>query len=214
MQAIKTFIKNAIIGGVVVIMPVTILALLFSWLFGVISSLIQPITSVLIKHFAMPHLLGDVLAITLIIALCFILGTLVATRVGAWIHERFDRYASRLAPGYKLVREIVSQFFGDKSNSPFANGEVALVKLFGPDCPTTVTSLITSRHPNGYFTVFVPTGPNPTSGVMYHVPPEQVELYPDVGVEDMMRTIIACGAGSGALFTQPASLQETKAESD
>ena len=210
MSAIRNFIKNAIIGGVVVILPIMILALLFRWLFGVISELISPITLVLLENFDLPPLIGDILALTLIFALCFLLGTIVATRVGAWVHERFDRYASRLAPGYNLIKEIVGQFFGDKSNSPFANGEVAVVQLFGINCPTTVTALVTSRHPNGDFTVFVPTGPNPTSGLMYHLPPEAVTLYPDIGVEDMMRTIIACGAGTGALLSKHEGISQAK----
>ncbi|RMA78783.1 DUF502 domain-containing protein [Umboniibacter marinipuniceus] len=212
MSAIRNFIKNAIIGGVVVILPIMILAFLFRWLFGVISELISPITSILLDHFDLPELVGDILALSLIISLCFLLGTIVATSVGSWIHERFDRYASRLAPGYNLIKEIVGQFFGDKSNSPFANGEVAVVNLYGINCPARVTALVTSRHPNGDFTVFVPTGPNPTSGMMYHLPPEAVTLYPDIGVEDMMRTVIACGAGTGALLSRHQGERQTNRE--
>ena len=77
---------------------------------------------------------------------------------------------------------------------------MARVHIFGRDCPTTVTSIVTARHADGSYTIFMPTGPNPTSGNIYHVPGDLVELFPDVSLEKTMRSIIACGAGSDKLF--------------
>ena len=68
---------------------------------------------------------------------------------------------------YKLIKEIVLQFFGDSSSSPFSSGEVAIVQLFGATCPTTVTAIVTSKHDDGTITIFMPTGPNPTSGNIF-----------------------------------------------
>ena len=133
---------------------------------------------------------------------CFVVGYLVTTKGGAYLHEKFDGRLAKYAPGYRLIKNIIDQFFGgDESKSPFSNGEVALVRIFGESTSSQVTAIVTSKHSDGRYTVFVPTGPNPTSGNMYHVNESQVELHPEVKVEDMMRTIIACGAGSGDLFT-------------
>ena len=48
-------------------------------------------------------------------------------------------------------------------------------------------------------TVFVPTGPNPTSGFIYHLPNKYIHKV-DVRVEDAMRSVISCGTGSSALI--------------
>jgi uncharacterized membrane protein len=48
-------------------------------------------------------------------------------------------------------------------------------------------------------TVFVPTGPNPTSGNIYHIPKEKV-FKTDSSVEAGMKSIISCGAGSSEIF--------------
>ncbi|MDM3870326.1 DUF502 domain-containing protein [Porticoccus sp. W117] len=192
--------KKIFIGGVMVLLPVVILAAAFKWLFALITNWIQPLTNLVVADNRLPELVGDLIVIAIILVLCFVVGTLVSTRIGAWAHRLFDRYLLKLAPGYRMVKEVIAQFFGDASKSPFANGEVARVKIFGPQCPTSVTAIVTSRHDSGDFTVFVPTGPNPTSGNMYHLKPDQVELRPDIKLEDMMRTIIACGAGSGDLY--------------
>ena len=165
--------------------------------------MIQPLTDFVISNYGFPELTADVVVVLLIFAVCFAVGTIVSTGLGKWLHGYFDKYLTRLAPGYKLIKELVGQFFGDSGSSAFSSGEVARVQLFGQHCPTTVTAIVTSKHADGTVTIFMPTGPNPTSGNIYHVPPELVKFCPEITVENMMKSIIACGAGSGALFSAP-----------
>ena len=86
------------------------------------------------------------------------------------------------------------QFIGRKQ-SPFS--KVALVQLF--ENQTKATAFVTDEHPDGSFTVFVPTGPNPTSGQIFHLQGQYVHPV-DVRVDDAMRSIISCGAGSTKLI--------------
>lgn len=195
------FIKKTLLGGLVIVLPVAILAMGINWLFNTVTDIIQPLTNLVVNTIGFPELMGDLIVLIAMLASCFIMGWLVSTQVGSLFHQHFDKRLSKLAPGYKLVKDIVGQFFGDSTQSPFANGEVALVKLFG-DSPTLVTAIVTSKHENGHYTVFMPTGPNPTSGNIYHVEAAQLTLCPDIKMEEAMRTIIACGAGSGDLFHQ------------
>lgn len=203
MQKLKVFFRQSFIGGVLVLLPLVILGFFFHWAFNFITDLIQPITDALNTRFAMPELIADLIALILLLVTCFIIGTLVSTGVGKWLHDRFDKYLSKLAPGYRLIKEIIGQFMGDPESSPFGRGEVVRVKLFGEDCPTTVTAIVTGRHADGTVTIFMPTGPNPTSGNIYHLPQNLVEEIPHASVEAMMKSIIACGAGSEKLFTPP-----------
>lgn len=196
----KDFFKKTAIGGLVVLLPVALLAIGLRWLFRLVTDLIQPLTDFVVSKMGFPELIGDLLVLTGMVLLCFLIGWLVTTAGGAWFHRLFDERFSRYAPGYKMLKEIVLQFFGDESNSPFKNGEVAMVRIFGADNPTEVTAIITSKHSDGRYTCFMPTGPNPTSGNMYHVDANQVRLCPEIPLEDAMRTVIACGAGTGALL--------------
>ncbi len=201
MQSFKLFVKKALIGGLLVLLPLAILFSLFRWFFYFVTDLIQPITDYFSSHFELPELVADLTVIILILFACFSVGTLVATSVGRWIHKHFDKYLAKLAPGYRLIKEIVSQIIGDPESSPFSRGEVVQVKLFGEAIETTVTALVTAKHDNGTVTIFMPTGPNPTSGNIYHVPANLVTYYPNASVEKMMKSIIACGAGSDSLFS-------------
>jgi len=200
MEKLRAFIGKALLGGVLVLLPIALLLGAFNWVFKIVTDLIQPLTDLVIKNNGMPEVIGDVVVVILIASVCFVVGTLATTGAGKWMHSLLDEYLARFAPGYKLTKDIVGQFLGDKTTSPFANGEVAKARIFGVDSDTTVTGLVTCRHEDGSYTVFVPTGPNPTSGNMYHLHEDQVELFPEASVESMMKTIIACGAGSDAMF--------------
>ena len=196
----EEFIKKSALGGLIIVLPIAIVAMGIKWLFKLVTDLIQPFTNIVVNHIGFPELVGDIIVLITMAGICFIVGYLVTTTGGAYLHAKFDGRLAQYAPGYRMVKDIINQFVGDKSNSPFANGEVALVNIFGEQTATQVTAIVTSRHSDGRFTVFVPTGPNPTSGNMFHVNESQVKLQPEIKVEDMMRTIIACGAGSGDLF--------------
>ena len=79
------------------------------------------------------------------------------------------------------------------------------MQLYGSD--TLATAFITDEHDNGMFTVFVPTGPNPTSGQIFHLEGKYVHAV-SIGVEEAMRSIISCGAGSGAIIALRESLAD------
>ena len=138
--------------------------------------------------------MADLLAIGLIILFSFSVGLFIRTQLGKMIFSTLEKKLLHSVPLYSTVKETVMQFSGQK-RLPFS--KIALVNIFGNE--TRMTAFITDEHPNGDYTVFVPTGPNPTSGNIYHVEPHQVELV-DVPVETAMRSIIACGSGSETLL--------------
>jgi len=129
-----------------------------------------------------------------LILLCFMVGMVLRTRLGKWVYSLLETKLLKKAPGYSIIKETVAQFIGNKK-SPFS--ATALVQIFGND--TMVSAFITDEHSDGSFTVFVPTGPNPTSGNIYHLPPRLVKKL-DAPADEMMRSIISCGAGSSALL--------------
>ena len=196
----KAFIKTSLFGGLVVILPIAILGFFFKWLFKLVTDMIQPLTNLASNIYPLPEFVADIIVIGIIILSCFVVGIIVRTKLGNFLHALFDNALQQLAPGYRMVKEVVVQIFGNSDDSPFANGVVAKVRLLGPDNPTEVTALVTDRHADGGYTVFMPTGPNPTSGNIFHVQASQVELRPDIKLDSAMRTIIACGAGSAQLF--------------
>ena len=197
MIKLKNFLKTSLLGGVVVILPVAILVSVSVWIFDLITSWIQPITRLVIKDTQTNEFIAESFVIVLILAACFFVGVLVRTRLGSFFYRLLENRILRLAPGYSMIKETVLQLFGSHKDSPFSS--VALAQIFSNT--TLVTCFITDKHEDGSFTVFVPTGPNPTSGLIYHLEGKYVHSV-DIPVQDAMRTIISCGAGSEKLLQQ------------
>ena len=131
----------------------------------------------------------------LLLGACFIIGTVIRTRFGRFIHGQFEDWVLKLAPGYSLIKDTVLQFLGHGA-SPFS--QVALVSAYANGA--RATAFVTDTHSDGSYTVFIPTGPNPTSGSILHVDAQFVELI-DVPVDEALRSIIACGSGSSQILS-------------
>ncbi len=200
LQRTQNFLRTTLIGGVIVILPAIILIFAFKWLFGVVANAIQPLTNLAVETIPLPERFNEAIATVIVLAViilvCFFFGLFVRTRLGQIIYHGFENSVLSKAPGYRMIKETVNHFIGRKE-SPFAS--VALVQLFEND--TLVTAFITDRHGNGTVTVFVPTGPNPTTGFIYHLKQEFVHPVA-VSVEEAMRSVISCGAGSEKLIKE------------
>lgn len=194
MKRIKAFFKTSLLGGMVVILPVAILGFVFKWIFNLVTDIVQPLTNLVMARSQIQEILAVVLVIAVILAVCFLVGVFVRTRLGAIIYKTLENRILKIAPGYSLIKETVMQFLGNKK-SPFSS--VALVQMFGSE--TLMSAFVTDTHADGSYTVFVPTGPNPTSGSIYHLKGKYVHRI-DVPIEDAMRSIIGCGAGSNKLI--------------
>ncbi|MDE0819741.1 MAG: DUF502 domain-containing protein [Opitutales bacterium] len=193
MNRIKQFFISAVVGGLLVILPVALLLFTINWVFEMIRGMISPLTDALLTQASLPAYVADLVVIVALVLLCFLVGMIVRTRLGKWLYSVLDSKLLMKAPGYSIIKETVAQFIGNKK-SPFSSA--ALVQIFGNE--TMVSAFVTDEHEDGSFTVFVPTGPNPTSGNIYHLPGRFVHPI-DTPVDDLMRSIISCGAGSSVL---------------
>lgn len=194
MKKFNEFFKTSIIGGIIVILPIVILFIVFSWLFKLVSGLIRPVTGILSRFLEIHPLFVDFLAIVLILWACFFVGFFVRTRFGKFLHDLIERHVLKIAPGYNMIKETILQLTGAK-RAPFST--VVLAQIF--ENKTMVTAFLLDEHEDGTMTIFVPTAPNPTSGFIYHLNTKFVHPV-NVTVEEAMRTIIGCGSGSAKLI--------------
>ncbi len=196
MLKFRKFLKTTMIGGVTVVLPVVLTVFFLRWIFNFTIGLIRPITETVFKGIGWQQYLAHLIVITIIVVIFFIVGLAVKTRFGRFFYCQVEKKILNVAPGYSLFRETVRQFLG-QSKRPFSR--VALVQLY--ESSTLATAFVTDEHPDGRFTVFVPSGLNPTSGQIFHLEKQFVHLV-DVPVDDTMRSIISCGAGSRMLFDE------------
>ena len=208
MFKIKNFVKATLLGGIMVLLPVVLTYFFLRWFVNLVTGLIHPLTRLLVEQSHIQKTIADILVVVIIVLVCFLVGVLIKTRLGIFFHGQIEKKILKIAPGYSLFRETIKQFLGQK-RAPFSS--VALVRAF--ENSTMMTAFITDRHPDGSFTVFVPSGLNPTSGMIYHLQKEFVHPI-EVSVESTMRSIIGCGAGSGQLIDSYMKKSSHAAESD
>ncbi len=194
-KRIRNFLRTTLIGGVVALAPLTLIILLFRWVINVIGRTLTPLVDTILQdpdpnpYFKFALYVISFIAIVLFF---FIIGLIIRTRYFRFLNRAEDRYLLKI-PGYKLAKETVQQFFG-KNRSFFK--EVVLVDIFSTGA--LMTGFITDDQ-GDIISVFVPTGPNPTSGLIYHLPKERVTKT-EAAVDLAMKTIISCGAGSTEVF--------------
>ena len=198
-KRVQRFLRTTLIGGVVALAPLTLIILLFRWVVNLIGRSLTPLVNTILQDpdpnpfvkFAI-----YLLTFSAVLLFFFIIGLVVRTRFVRLLDRGEDKYLLKI-PGYKLAKETVQQFFG-KNRSFFK--EVVLVDIYRTG--TLMTGFITDDQ-EVIISVFVPTGPNPTSGNIYHLQKDQV-IRTTAPVDVGMKTIISCGAGSAEIFAQKA----------
>lgn len=190
MENFKIFLRTTFVGGFLIVLPIVILLVVLNWLFETLTGYIRPITNILIETARVNEFVASFFAVCFIILIFFLVGLLVKTEMGKVSFEAFEKKFLGKIFGYRIIKETVLQIFGEEKNLFKA---VALVKLFGNE--TLMTAFVTEEHSDGSYTVFIPSGPAPTAGFVYHVQKEQITVI-DIPVDQALRTILSLGGGS------------------
>jgi len=199
-KKLKNFFSTTFIGGILVLLPIAIVTYLVIWLIKFVSNLIKPLANYIIdmapaviENYIPNSWAAYGIAILVIVLFSFIIGLIVKTRLGKGLFNYLEGLLLEKIPFYRTIRDTLQQILGNKQK-PFS--KVGLANIFGTD--SLMTAFVTDEHDYGY-TIFVPTGPNPTSGQIFHIKKEQLHLL-DADVEETMKTIISAGLGSQGLI--------------
>ena len=188
MRSIAEFTKTALIGGVLVILPIYLSVLLLLKAVGAIMGLVAPISQGLPE--SLPF--RELIAILILVVVCFVSGIAVRTGTGLRAKNALERSLLEKIPGYALIRGLAGKIFGGSDEQSFtvvlAEIEDALVPAFLiEDCG------------NGQCAIFVPSVPTPAAGAIYIIARERVHLV-DVPFTQAVSVISKWGAGSKALL--------------
>lgn len=198
MKKLKNFFLTSIIGGLLVILPIGLIVWVFSIVINFLIRYISPVTKLVSMFIIDVRILPVIIAVVIIILICFFVGLFVKTKIGNWVHNNIELKILSKIPGYNMVKGAIGQILStERKTRPFS--KVVLFKLYNND--VLMTGIITDDEHEEYITIFCPTAPNPTSGFIYHVPRKQVfEL--EEGVENTMRTVLSGGSGSNILISE------------
>jgi uncharacterized membrane protein len=184
MQKTKSGFRTNVIYGVLVLVPVAVIVLLLAKIVEILES----IAEALHLQSATSVVGAIILAVLLVLLVCFIVGAFVRTRLGSWSYDRFERTVLKQIPGYEILSNALKGFAEKKTAY-----RAALVRLYGPG--TGVLGFVMEENDNGSVTVFVPVVPTLTVGGLHVVERERVTLL-EAGSIDVTNCISQWGVGS------------------
>lgn len=196
-KKLRRFFFTTVLGGIVVILPIYIFGALIKVVFNFTSRLLTPVSNLLSFSSDVNRWIVDLLAFAIVIFLFFLIGLLVRTELGRQLLAFVEENWLAKAPFYILLRDTVRQILGQEK-MPFR--QVVLVDVYSND--TLMTGFVVDNTKDGlYYTVFVPTAPNPTNGFIFHVKLEQLKFV-ETKTEEALRSVIGLGMGSSAMFEE------------
>ena len=186
MKFVRELAVNAVIGGLLVILPLYLAALLLLKAMQTLVAVVRPVAALLPDWLPAQNLL----ALLLLLLICFGVGVLVRTHVGGAIRDRLQALFGRL-PGYTLFRSMTKRLAGKTDENVWTPALVEIEDALVP-------GFIIEEHDDGRLTVFVPSVPTPLAGAVYVLDRSRVHVV-DVPFTQALKTFSQWGAGSKEL---------------
>ncbi len=198
-----TSVRNAFVTGLLLLAPLAVTWVVFSWLVGQVGGGFRPVFFFFVPEqlLAQPGLdvVWNLLATLVVILLVTLLGYIsryVFSHFFGQVAERIIQSVPGVSTVYNTVKQIV-ETFGSQSRNVFS--KVVLVEF--PRKGVWSLGFLTNKaqgEPQArtsaeVWSVFVPTTPNPTSGYLVLFPKEDI-IELDMSVGDGMKMIISGGA--------------------
>jgi uncharacterized membrane protein len=188
------YISSLFLTGLLLILPITLTIAVFTFSFRILLSWLEPL-----KRFGLPFvgsipyseiiLAGTIILIAGALYNMFLLRPIIHTM------ELLFEKIPIIRPVYSGIKKLVHAFsFQDK------NSFTQVVRVEFPKkgiysigfLASQIDAYIAPDTNKKYFSVFIPTTPNPTSGFLVLVPEEEIAVI-DVSRQDAMAMIISGG---------------------
>ena len=190
------FIKNNIVTGLLVIVPIAVICVILAGAIKKLIAVTVPITSKLSLSSVLIETILAVVLVVAILAIFFFIGGLVfQTYLGKSLNKWLeDRVLNRI-PVYKTIKGVTRQFAGIEKG----NHAIAEVDLYGNN--NKLLGLLTDTLPDGRYVVYIPFAPVLSIGQVHIVPKEQVELL-DISLKAATDIVSKLGFGANDLYNE------------
>ncbi len=168
--------------GILAILPLVILGWILSFFYGVIKHIVQFVFSTTANSFFATSAIFSIMILLLIYA------GYVLEKNREFILLKMSDFLIAKIPGigsiYAVLKDMVKMFSGSGGETYLG---VAMVDFSGSE----VIGFITKEEEE-YYWIFVPTTPNPTSGILLHIPKHQIKKT-SMSVSDGLKKVVSLG---------------------
>ncbi|MDR1952110.1 MAG: DUF502 domain-containing protein [Elusimicrobiota bacterium] len=198
-EKIVRILKNYLVMGIIIIIPLWLTYFVVSILFGWVSNFTFPIISAVLNAFTSDHkyyllavkISSFFISMTLICSLGFIANNLFGKTIIKFI-EQIIRKIPMVGAVYFSAQQFVNFIFSDDKTKGFK--QVILVPY--PNEYSLSVAFLTNKtviQGKEYICAFMPTTPNPSTGFLMLFNDEKKIIYTDYTIEQAFQFIISVG---------------------
>lgn len=188
---VKTLFVTNMLYGVIALIPIAIVVFLVLEVFRLLGEVAKPLA----LHSRFAAALVVIAGLAGLVVVCFLLGSLIRTRLGSTTFDTVERKFLNRLPIYEPVANLL-RGFARKSEGY----QPALVALLGPG--TGIFCLIMEDNGDGTVTVFVPSAPTMAVGMVHVVQKDRVTML-NANLSDISTCISQWGVGSRKILLRP-----------
>jgi uncharacterized membrane protein len=189
------FLKTTAIGGLIFLLPLIVVAALVGQVVPIVMTVADALGGVLPMQLksAGGITLLVLLAIGVILLLCFAAGLLARRSFVKQLAEFFEKKLLLLFPRYAIIREQMAGTLGGN------DAKSRLKPVFVRFNDASRIAFETDRTENGLVAIYLPGSPDPWAGQVVHMAAERVEPL-EIEFSEAVTFIEQLGRGSGKLL--------------
>ena len=203
MKKAVSFIKNRVITGVVVIVPIAVIGIIMSDVIKKLITVTSPFTSNMQFGGALFRtIIATILLIIILGFFFFVSGLILKTYLGNRFKNWLKRTILENIPFFSTLNSVVQQITGvEKGN--YAAVEVSLY-----DNENKLLGIHTETLSDGRFIVYIPFAPVVTIGQVYIVNRENVKVL-DISLKEFMDIISKIGFEANKFYVEKGNTEDT-----
>ena len=178
MKKIILFIRTTLVGGLFFIVPIVLLIFIFGKVIEILRKIVAPIAEKISITLLGQHSISRIIALIIIIMVCFIAGLLAKTKEASRLKEWVEDNILSNIPGYSLLKGMGESAAGLESKNL---KEVVLVDIE----EVWQIGFLMERLDDDLNAVFIPGAPNPMSGDVVFVKWDRLKIIDVSGLSAM-----------------------------
>ena len=185
------FFKTTVIGGLVFLVPVVVLVMILAKAAGLMMMVAEPMAAWVPIDAIGGVALANVIAVLAVVLICFIAGLVARAAFLRATVEGLESKVLSKVPGYVIIKGMLSGLQEDDTHT--------LIRVLATFGGAARVGLEIERLDDGRVVVMVPKSPNPWSGTVHIMAPENVKCL-DLPMTAYMENIEQFGQGTNELF--------------
>ena len=193
LRRLINFIKSTVVGGIFVLVPLVLLCVVLGQAATFAYEIIHPLIDWLPVRSVGTVSLAFVIAILVVVLICFLAGLLARTALSRWFVGSLEQVILTFVPGYGLMKSMGQGWVGIRGEEPH---QPMLVRFDDSEqIGFVMDTLADGRH-----VIFLPDVPTPWSGTLVFVPADRLTPLP-FSTKETIEFLRQLGANSSKLLS-------------